>query len=345
MIHPTPFTSSAGAMIPYGSRDGLSPEAIFEGIEGADGVMERLKTYCDNHCPGLSQKKMFSCIRAGKELEACFADPHLSKSSLFHQATPKAATHLMWWLMAKAAVHNELYVQGVFRLDDPDLLLFNFLKLCGHGKTYRRTSSHMHEATQGSKRRFGKEIAGQYGLDIQEESGSLPANMGTILFMVLPDSTLFIKLEEHGMPPFWKRRHLSRQSMGLHIQHHLDYFFPEKRQDQGLDCGIQRKEHFPRALKERYLEVLSEVYGHAFKRDVFGRPQHPKAMISLYEEGAKFGLSRTHYLLTEKLGRHTSVKKTQLVQELAERIQQVRARGYKGDLKGREVALAQFGSR
>ncbi len=298
-------------------------------------IDNKLSRYCRDHCPGLPEQEMFDKITRGEHLEKLLADPGLTDEQLNQAASISSVVDLMWWFMAKAAYYNELHTQGCFRIDDPGLLLLKFLFKAGGERIYDRTSSHMQENLAKAQEKYGVINGLQYGLDIKKEEGPLPANMGTILFAMQPDGTLYLKLEEHGLPPFWRPYFCSFQNVYETLNHVADYYFPEKRQDQGYDLG-QFKEHTPRYLKIKYSNVIKEILD--------SDPANEEQLLELERKGLQFGISKMHKILTNTLANSQVETKKKLVGELNRLISKAESRGYKGKIKGKEVVLPKLGS-
>lgn len=233
---------------------------------------------------------------------------------------PKSVSNLMWFLMARAAAQDELYTSGAMRLDDPGRKVEAFLRACGGGDVYPRISTHMKENLKG---------ASQSGLDLRNEG--LPAKKNTLLFAGQNDDppTLFLKMEESGCPPFWKKEFRSFHNFTEFARHTAD-FISTRFADPADGMEAKKKEHVPKAVQKEF-EATVRVVGSSLNNQ-------KDDVEALIKKGNTKGLSEMSKILE---GKNDPIVKDFREKNLAV-IDKARARGYEGDVKGEEVVLSAY---
>ncbi|MCE2982960.1 MAG: hypothetical protein LW832_05280 [Parachlamydia sp.] len=297
-------------------------------------ITDSLKTFCDKHCPGVDEKEM--CERIGKGEKLIHS---LINNDSTIEKSPESVANLMWALTKKCDDQKMLYTSGAMRLQTkPQLdpaVLENFLKSCG---AYGRVSTHM----------SGKN---QWGIDCP----SLPAEKRTVLFQKLPDGTIYLKMEEHGCPPFWKKGFRNFENFSQFIGHTLD-FIRTRIYKSGKSTYPLRKEHVPKKILKQYNLTVNFIFPKE-KQSFFNRLMGRKTIEQSANENlrnqflaeGKKGISSMSRNL-DKLKKHAKNLsfEDQLQAEtiniyntgklLDKRLSMI-PHGYEGDIKGKEVPL------
>lgn len=285
----------------------------------------RMQAYC-NHC-GVDKTVvdgyLVNAEQTVKQLKNGFS-PTPSREKL---------KELMWYAMAQAASVKEEWMSGSFRVVDDDGRLFEFIKKCGDSDhlVYPRISSHMANETLDT----------QWGIDF--ELDELPAKKQTLLFAQLGGTpqTLYMKLEGHGCPPFWKAGFRTFHNFTLFCLHAIDFvrtrFVPSKNEEYET-----RKEHISSKIKRVYSEVMQLPERRGILERIwslFSSVQFT-AKVAGAEEGLKQGVSK----MIEKLkllppSDPSYQKAKELLSNLQKRVDAAKARGYEGPITGNEVLL------
>jgi|GEM_PF-3802596 len=322
---------------------------------------ERLKDFCKKYCPEVTEPEMISYIKTGQEiaealsnkdtkLEDILVNINKNKEPNEKLTGAKAAVSLMWLFTAKTSQLDKLYTSGVMRLSDGQRV-GEFLKLCGGSEVYGRISTHMKENLGATRGRITADNP-QNGYDLRDEG--LPAGKQTILFALQPDGTLFIKMEENGCPPFWKKGFRSLKNFREFVGHSIDFIVSRFRKEEKTGMTITHKEHVPKEVKKEFKKAMEFLFS------------TPKEAQEKYEQGAKFGLSKMTEILNqekrnierkvgelknfktdEKFKKNIESQKTEdfiFLNTLQETLEKKLSKpeGYKGEVKGDEVLLPQL---
>ncbi|MDP1879622.1 MAG: hypothetical protein Q8K60_01620 [Parachlamydiaceae bacterium] len=353
---------------------------------------ERLNDFC-KLCPGMTNESMMNLIEKGKKIESQLI---LIKNSPFYKnktpkekaeylrnyldmnatggltlAKPENAVALIWCLIDKAADQDgPILTNGSMRHEEGEIIR-DFLKECGRGDPannkphlgYYRISSHFKELL-GITKKF-KADDPQMGLDLRNMN--LPAGKHTVLFGLLPDGSVFIKLEERGCPPM-----VSWDNLKENIMHGYRYIRSRKSvaalvslfsKDEGKK--IKRKEHVPTEVKKEFQKTMQVLFP-AHKLSFFNRLLHKGINhqgYQLYKEGKKFGISRMNEIMVDlqntgqlfirgnvismrdsKISKinESEVDKPRFISEKIKTVFEPKhaiPQGYTGDVKGDEVLL------
>lgn len=180
--------------------------------------INKMKIYREQHCDtfSLSEKQMFDYIDRGENIVNSLKKTDTKSKININECTDKDVCSIIWFLMAKATMIDEQYEQGMFAFPDEDKLIFNYL--LKHPYVYGRISTHYQESSESHPQ---SPWIGHFGID--PRSGSLPAFMRTILFGHRQDGSTFIKIEEHGCPPFWRWKFLTLGNILEFLGHAFDY--------------------------------------------------------------------------------------------------------------------------
>jgi hypothetical protein len=308
------------------NQEAVSKAPLPELYSKVPGTEARMQQYC-KHCgtdKTLVDSYLVNAELTIKQLKNGFS-PTPSREKL---------KELMWYAMAQAASVGEEWMSGSFRVVDADGRLFRFIQACSDDEhlVYPRISSHMALETMGT----------QWGIDFEPDE--LPAKKQTLLFAQLKGNpeTLYMKLEGHGCPPFWKEGFRTLHNFTLFCLHAIDYirtrFVPSKK-----DVYETRKEHISSKIKRAYSEVMQldqpkgilERIGALFSSVKF------TAKVAGAEEGLSQGVSKMIEKL--KLVPQSDVsyqKAKELLSNLEQRAEAAKARGYTGSITGNEVLLS-----
>lgn len=283
--------------------------------------------------------------------------------------------NLMWFLTAKVAQQDKLYIGGAMRIDDPDGKIRKFIEKAGATSVYPRISTHMKENVLTGKP--------QKGLDLRDMG--LPAGKHTILFAKQNDKTLYIKMEESGCPPFWKTGFVSKQNFTEYARHSFQYIKTRiyKHTNDGL---ASRKEHVNKADKQEFKNAMDVLFptkkqnffeklGQLFKpktEEMIEAKKIKQRKVTALKEGKKLGLSKMHEILAlrfeeiastrysalEHLYKERGVNSNYITQlkstntmllgvksvfeGIQEKVDAHKELGYEGNIKGDEVTIPSF---
>lgn len=314
-------------------------------------VKMRLQKFCMDHCPNLTEKQMKEFICLGEELESLLADPNIKIEDLKDRANPKAAVALMWLLTAKAAQANKLFTSGSMRLAEGEKA-GQFLKACGQGRVYGRISTHFQENV-GKIGKF-KADKPQWGFDLKNKG--LPAEKHTILFALQPDGSLFVKLENKGVPS-WTNWSNFKEWLG----HALDYlksrpFIAKLFNIREKGIKKRRHEHVQEVMKSLFkqtMQILFPSYStrssqllseNLLEAQSFSGNDMSKRGELLYEEGKKYGISKMVDILedidSKDLTDEQAIERTRVLTKI--KGHNPRPKAYLGDIKGNEVLIPPF---
>jgi hypothetical protein len=327
---------------------------------------QRLEQFRADHCSNVSQNEMKDYIEGGeqlvKNLTRVMANDNDFNEFLKTNANPKAAAQLMWFLTNKLAKKDQLFTNGALRLDPkPDLdsaKLEKFLIACGNknNPSYGRISTHMKETL--------KQGDSQWGLDLRSDDAKLPAGKQTILFAKQPDGTLYLKMEEHGCPPFWEKGFGSLANFREFVGHTFDFIHSRIEKLKGATTGLgvnglaKRKEHVPEKIKTEFKATMKALFPAGkksfFQKLFFQKTENEKIRESLYKEGKAFGVSKmenildSHSSIPQETGKLTDdeilLRQNQAAKMynlLNEQITKVKgSSSYTGSIKGNEAVLS-----
>jgi hypothetical protein len=296
---------------------------------------------------------MTECIIKGDKLLASLAKNQPIPDSL---KTPESVVNIMWALTKKCDEADKLYISGAMRLDthpaDP-VDFEKFINECGKDdhSVYSRISTHMKEnILQGEKQR---------GIDCQ----GLPAGKRTVLFAKQPDGTIYLKMEEHGCPPFWKKGFRNFKNFSEFVGHSTDFIMTRFDKPQGTVGYAKRKEHVPEEIKKEFNDIINLFFPkskQSFFDKLMGRKTTNDELRTFYQnEGGKKGISEmsriveafaqsSHITGNEEISTNTDLELINEIQ-LRTKIYNMNRKlqsplsnkpdDYKGDIKGNEVPL------
>ena len=298
---------------------------------------DRLKAFRKDFCgkSPISEADMMKNIQTGKDIASKLTGPGPLKkeeASAILQALNssgitgnQAAVSLMWFLTAKTAEYNELYVSGSMRLAEGEKLR-DFLKMCGQysgNPAYGRISTHFKEnlgrvgMLQGDKPQWGLDLRGM----------GLPAGKNTILFALQPDGSLYIKMEDSGCPPFWKSGFRTSANFSEWARHAADFVKSRVSSVGKHDILPTRKEHIPKNIKKAF-ETCMKNAGISDKK--------------IINPGKKFGISKMAGTVGMMQWEDPDPARKELNDFLNQRFAEAEERGYEGGIKGEEVLIPSF---
>ncbi len=172
---------------------------------------------------------------------------------------------------------------------------------------YSRISTHFKE----EKQIHGEEW--QHGLDLKNMN--LPANKHTILYGLLEDRSIFIKMEEKGMPPMKSGANIQDKfKAAMETLGHAKTWVKTRPAKWKLNIakliGMEvsdeegvRKEHVPSKVQKEFKKTMELIYP-AERQSFFSRMRYgrmSKDGIKLYKEGTKLGISKMKEIMESKL--------------------------------------------
>ena len=301
----------------------------------------RLKAFVENHCEGISVADATRMIHEGKKI----ADTMCAQSTTPQEwqtflnspsCDKKAAVCLTWFLTWKTACNEELFTSGATRIAPGEKIdgekLRQFFRACGGKKSTSQTVKNPETGTEETKiihaegmaysrisTHMGKDLKlrkgdTQFGLDIKpfQDGGkkyALPAGKKTILFDALTDKSFYMKLEEHGVPPFWKEGFRSPENVKEFLGHTVSYIQTRKpikkvvnfvRQIRLKSTGsVQeaqskpletRKEHIPDKVMSAFKKAVKDIYHTKEERE------------RLIQQAKQGGISAMHRIVSESTG-------------------------------------------
>lgn len=328
----------------------IGPQNIpAQGVGRSQDARNNVEIFREKFCPGVSANELRSFLDEGAKLEAKLldaagSDEKWEKLLADKEITnPKSAVHFIWRLHEKAALQGDLFTSGAMRLGKGEPLtaekLERFLIACGQGQAYSRISTHMKENLTKSDTQWGLDLRGM----------GLPSSKNTILFAKQTDGTLYVKIEEHGCPPFWTKKFASIKNFSEFVGHGIDYITSRPMYAKIQKIFVKGPADQGSKLQQRR-EKVPEYVSAAFKKTMYALHSSKEAK-ALYKEGKKFGISRMEQLLkknpTKSSGALTSEQEGEQLHMqvlLAQYTNSAKARGYIGDIKGDEVTLPPLGS-
>lgn len=319
-------------------------------------VKEKMEIFREKTChEEITSETMLEFIDAGEKLAYQIEQ---GNPSITH--TAKDACSLVWFMMAMCASTGEEHYSGTIRIDDKQSKLYDYLFQC---ESYPRISSHYKAHRDYTKELKGKK---QRGIDISEFV--LPNNKHTILFSKLRDGTTFVKLENYGMPPFWKPHYRNKNSL-IQVAGHLKNYF---KHIIGLKASHpdykSRRENFPKDYKKKYLQIVKTLDDHKSSAANETKPSKLESMISKSrglltkrktEKKKELTYDRVLLHLNKILDKQRSnisipISKRTIRQEkdlkiakelhdiLFKQILEDKLKGYQGGRQGKEVVLPSF---
>ena len=277
---------------------------VNQGIENLIGLP--LKSLSNNQTVKVNLSKTFpesnshqieEWIKKGEALETKLtkisqeSDESKRLSLLLDHASPENAVALMWLLTAKTAYYNQEFRNGAIRQENGKIIneffkSFNNVQLNGGPILYSRISTHMKENIGKSGTIKADEF--QWGLDLKNLG--LPANKHTILFALQPDGSLYIKMEERGYPPCWKKGYCTWNNLIEDLGHWGTFITSRFEKSSGT---AKKKEHVPEKIKKEFehtMKLLFPPEEKSFFARLFSRKQIMSEQGELqYKEGLKFG--------------------------------------------------------
>lgn len=288
--------------------------------------------------------EMDSYIRQGEELaKRISASPTGLLAPEFY--TKKNAAHLVWFIMAMNAHFEDVPENGTFRIMDPDQKLFNFLNACkdnNNNGSYGRISSHYND-----KNIFARLLSNdkQRGMDMRE--CKLPNGKGALLFSMLPDNTMFFKLERKGFPPFWKSLKNFQEAAG-HSLNYLEHLFLKKGGQSRSENDLTDKKLFIKAVKSlgdendpkvakackegisQMIAVLEELKK---REEAINKDDRPSHHLMTYDPNDP---SYKNYVPKDTKDLEAAILKFEKMVDLDKQ------KGYEGGRQGNEVTLPSF---
>lgn len=345
------------AGVPSTPLGGIAPKTIdiqTQSLLDSPTVKARLVHYFENYCKdsSLTRDKMLEMVKKGEELERFLATKPSMKEMAKraeHNGTD-AAVSLMWLFTAKAAACNKLFTSGAYRQADGEGLR-DFLILCGTAEhpAHGRISTHMNELKgetrevefDGSQKKITADDP-HWGLDIRNMQ--LPANTRTINFGLLPDGSLYIKMEKRGCPK-WTSWDNIKEWWG-----HAGTYIQSKLKIKTSNLHEYKEKHLSEAAKEAFKEALKTL----FKKDDSKKEKlsrnEKKEIEKLYKEGKKYGLSKMAEIMEGKvpsLEGQIEQNRREALRDSSKMFKEEfiqKPEGYIGDVKGEEVLIGRFGS-
>lgn len=259
--------------------------------------------YYNNYCIPCSYsfKTIMEFINQGARLVANLQNRLDPEGKKLTPCTDQEALLIVWFLTAQHVAIGEGFYDGMRLIPGRDL--FDFLST--HPNCYSRISTHYTETSN----RFL-----HHGLDLRDMG--LPAHKHAILFGVRKNHTTFIKLEDHGCPPFWKRGFKSLKNFKEYIGHTFDYL-----NSRPLSITILRIMSFIKAQVHKFFQTRHPAAPHSkplYQRvhrveeridrrvaNAFKKAIHSLVHINnackqaLIKEGLSLGLEKIHDILFE----------------------------------------------
>ncbi len=256
---------------------------------------------------------------------------------------------LMWYLTAQTCLTKEQHLRGAMRIEDETGRIVKYmeesLKDDPYCPVYHRISTHMNE----------------YGVvnnGVEFEEGQLPGqNKKNILFMYLPGNeklhthgTTYIKFEDAGLPPFWKSGFRSYENFARFNEHAINYLKSRVEYEQTPDYQA-RRENVPQSYRQRFDTAIKQIYAAKARlpldslQDLDLENENENAPTKILKEASRFGISRMIHVLEKEIRDSANreidglTEAKQLLQELKQREEEARLRGYRGDIKGSEAVL------
>lgn len=328
---------------PTKSKSGLDPTAFAR--------MEKLTAGSD-----VSKKELETYIASGKEISE-----KLSEGSPLtaEQNSRAGARDVIWYMMFMSATQGKEHTNGMFRIDDKNKALFNFINTCDKSPgSYGRISTHFNAHAEHTASLVGHK---QRGLDMGDLK--LPTDKHTILFSTLPDGTTFVKLEEYGFPPFWTKGFMNCESVFQALGHTFNFLKHLTGMKIESDY-VPRRENIRESDRELFqttLSNLSEMYAKLEKLGNLNSDNQKGKIGNRAQKGAKFGVTQMHRSLSKQIQdletqietakanksdtRDIEEKLSELKESLSPlqmRINEDKANGYEGNRQGDEVCLPSF---
>lgn len=341
-------------------------------------VQKLLNQFRSEHCPNVSEKEMNRLLAVGTKLESTLVKLAKTVKSEkewkeeidhFSLASPDKAVALMWVLTKKAAERGDLFTTGAMTVAGGKHLtgkmLEQFLHACGRNPydpydktnyTYNRISSH-----KGEKLAKGDS---QYGLDLRDKG--LPAGKHHILFAAQPDGSLFIKMEEHGCPPFWQTGFKTLKNFKEYFDHAVSYITARPTIAKTLKAlkltstekGPKledRKEHVPTGLEKEYKDTLKLLFPpnktSFFEYLGLKKTSNEMKADELYAEGKTHGISRMREKIASMDTSDFTVEQLKKWSDMLYELAKQENKAKKGhdsvkdvDLKGTEVIIPPLGT-
>lgn len=300
--------------------------------------------------PGVNKADVMAHIKEGNDLLKQLKNGETPDPS---KTNPKAVVSIMWALTNKAAEKGQLYVSGAMRVQIGDnkadgARVQNFLNACGNENksSYGRISTHMKEnILEGEKQR---------GIDLKDMG--LPAGKQTVLFADQHDGSIYLKMEEHGCPPFWEKGYRNYDNFKEFIGHSTDFITTRFDKPQGAADGAslaKTKEHVPAGIKKEFQaisDLLFPVAKKSFFEKIFSRKSSAtdeanKAKAKEFNEGITKGksnmLNKLENLSDLDLNNNIIAqgRAIALAQTLSNEREKAKDSGYTAGFKGEEVLL------
>ncbi len=333
---------------------------------------ERISEYCQKYC-SISFDEAKYYISLGEQLEEKISKTEANnyfEQTLKLFANSRAAICLIWLFMAKAASYNgfdgrqllphgKAFTDGAFRIEDPDHKLERFLKLCATTEIYHRISTDMKEYLKKGQK------AWSFDLDSQ-----LPAKKRSILFIRLAEdqpnqysNTLYIKLKKYGRPPLFKSIFTFLPNLIKRISYAKARLSASSSTISKIKCDRNThvkptiQEEFTQTIKflcEEKITIFQRIAGVFRKifRSLTEQDRLSQELSRLSQEaperGCNHGISEMRDILNNKVFEALTdpvknQKRGNTLQTLNALLEQAIPSGYRGKIKGNEVALPPLG--
>lgn len=351
-------------------------------------VLKLLEQFRSQHCPGVSAIKMNMLIAQGTKLEKQLVklakivkseEQWKEEIDQLNLASPDKAVALMWVLTKKAAGRGDLFTEGAMTIAGGEHLtgkmLEQFLHACGKNpdQTFDATNyRYTYDATNYTYSRIsshkGETLAKgdtQYGLDLRGKG--LPSGKHHILFAAQPDGSVYIKLEEHGCPPFWKNGFQTLKNFKEFFDHAVSYVTTRPAISKTLKAlhltaeekGPKleaKKEHIPAELKKEYKDTLNFIFPpnktSFFEYLGLKKTSNEKKAAELYAEGKTYGISNMLKNVSSMDTSNFTVDQLKKWSNMLYELAKQENRAKKGldsikdvELKGNEVIIPPLGSK
>jgi hypothetical protein len=253
---------------------------------------DKLKDYHSKCCDSniVSQEKMVDFIQMGK-----FLVQQIQTNVKQEPFTKEEICAFLWYLMSIAISDNKGFYDGMFVLTDPDSKIFNLLK--ASPGVYVRVSTHFTESSNRWR---------HYGIDLRNMG--LPAKKHTLVFAQRANGTLFLKMEEHGCPPFlfFAIKFFSIRNFLEFTGHAIDYVCTRKvlrTLTRPIKILFIRKSSinnpYPPRTEEEIDIKIATTFLKALKQLKETKDLHRSIIHRHWSDAKKYGISKMHEILSK----------------------------------------------
>lgn len=203
---------------------------------------KKFDQYVREHCPNMMNERARFLAQRGyglyyNFLEGKAIDPTTREDDL---------CALCWGFMFHAIQKDQPFSEGTFTFKDPDSRIFNHFEPIFYG----RLSSHF---TENSILHDEGKLQGYkaFGVEVEE----LPAQKKTVLVGKLPESRIYLKMENWGA-----RFGLDKEALTHLFRHGLDYVAAQSKKVVGKNQGKNtRKEYIPPMDQNRIKDLFVKI--------------------------------------------------------------------------------------